>query len=192
MKKKLISLFLISAMAIGSLTACGGGKEEAEVAESTATETSSAADTAAGDKILRVASEDPQVPLDMQLNTYSIIMKITDNVTESLLYTDPTGEVVPQLIAEMPTLSEDKLTYSFTLKEGVKFHNGETLTSNDVKDSLERLVKKLKMGSLLEKVEGYQDLFDGKTDESFLKRKNQSAYRFSRCFCSSYGCACCQ
>ena len=165
MKKRLFSLFLVSAMVIGSLTACGGGKEETKAAETTATETTAAADTATGDKILRVASEDPQVPLDMQLNTYSIIMKITDNVTESLLYTDPTGEVVPQLLAEMPTLSEDKLTYSFTLKEGVKFHNGAPLTSNDVKYSLERLVKKLKMGSLLEKVEGYQDLFDGKADE---------------------------
>ena len=39
------------------------------------------------------------------------------------------------------------------------------LTSNDVKYSLERMVKKLKMASLLEKVEGYQDLFDGKADE---------------------------
>ena len=165
MKKRLFSLFLVSAMVLGSLTACGGGEKETKAAETTATETTAAADTATGDKILRVASEDPQVPLDMQLNTYSIIMKITDNVTESLLYTDPTGEVVPQLLAEMPTLSEDKLTYSFTLKEGVKFHNGAPLTSSDVKYSLERLVKKLKMGSLLEKVEGYQDLFDGNSDE---------------------------
>ena len=95
MKKRLFSLFLVSAMVLGSLTACGGGEKETKAAETTATETTAAADTATGDKILRVASEDPQVPLDMQLNTYSIIMKITDNVTESLLYTDPTGEVVP-------------------------------------------------------------------------------------------------
>ena len=101
----------------------------------------------------------------MQLNTYSLIMKITDNTTESLLLTNPQGELEPTLLAEMPTLSDDKLTYSFTLKEGVTFHNGAPLTSNDVKYSLERMVKKLKMASLLEKVEGYQDLFDGKADE---------------------------
>lgn len=63
MKKRLFSLFLVSAMVIGSLTACGGGKEETKAAETTATETTAAADTATGDKILRVASEDPQVPL---------------------------------------------------------------------------------------------------------------------------------
>ena len=159
MKKRLFSLVLASAMVLGALTACGGSKKETK-AETTATETTAAADESsesAGDKILRVASEDPQVPLDMQLNTYSLIMKITDNTTESLLLTNPQGELEPTLLAEMPTLSDDKLTYSFTLKEGVTFHNGAPLTSNDVKYSLERMVKKLKMASLLEKVEGYQD-----------------------------------
>ena len=167
MKKRLFSLVLASAMVLGALTACGGSKKETK-AETTATETTAAADESsesAGDKILRVASEDPQVPLDMQLNPYSLIMKITDNTTESLLLTNPEGELEPTLLAEMPTLSDDKLTYSFTLKEGVTFHNGAPLTSNDVKYSLERMVKKLKMASLLEKVEGYQDLFDGKADE---------------------------
>ena len=167
MKKRIFSLVLVSAMVLGALTACGGSKKETK-AETTATETTAAADESsesAGDKILRVASEDPQVPLDMQLNTYSLIMKITDNTTESLLLTNPQGELEPTLLAEMPTLSDDKLTYSFTLKEGVTFHNGAPLTSNDVKYSLERMVKKLKMASLLEKVEGYQDLFDGKADE---------------------------
>ena len=65
----------------------------------------------------------------------------------------------------MPTLSEDKLTYSFTLKDGVKFHNDAPLTSADVKYSLERMVKKLKMSSLLEKVEGYEAFFNGEAEE---------------------------
>ncbi|MEI3266945.1 ABC transporter substrate-binding protein [Frisingicoccus sp.] len=170
MKKRLFSLFLVTAMAVGSLTACGGGSTETKATETTATETTAAADTqgadtATGDKILRVATEDPQVPLDMQLNTYSIIMKITDNVTESLLTTNNEGQLEPTLLEEMPVLSEDKMTYTFTLKEGVTFHNGAPLTSADVKYSLERLIKKLKMGSLLEKVEGYDAMFNEETDE---------------------------
>ena len=48
-------------------------------------------------------------------------MKITDNVTESLLLTNEKGELEPTLLEEMPTLSDDKLTYSFTLKDGVTF-----------------------------------------------------------------------
>lgn len=160
MKKRLLSLVLISAMVVASLAGCGGNNDK-ETPDTTA----AAGESATGEKILRVASEDPQVPLDMQLNTYSIIMKVTDNVTESLLTTNPEGKVEPTLLAEMPTLSDDKLTYSFTLKEGVKFHNGAPVTSADVKYSLERVVKKLTMASLLEKVEGYEALFNGEADE---------------------------
>ena len=154
-------------MVLSSLTACGGNKDKETSApsETTAAAETTASDSATGDKILRVASEDPQVPLDMQLNTYSIIMKVTDNVTESLLTTNAEGKLEPTLLAEMPTLSEDKLTYSFTLKEGVTFHNGAPLTSADVKYSLERMVKKLKMASLLEKVEGYEAFFNEEAEE---------------------------
>lgn len=167
MKKRLFSLVLISAMVLSSLTACGGNKDKETKApsETTAAAETTASAAATGDKILRVASEDPQVPLDMQLNTYSIIMKVTDNVTESLLTTNAEGKLEPTLLAEMPTLSEDKLTYSFTLKDGVKFHNDAPLTSADVKYSLERMVKKLKMSSLLEKVEGYEAFFNGEAEE---------------------------
>lgn len=159
MKKRILSLLLVSAMALASLTACGGSGE-------TKAETSGDAKTTTeGEKILRVASEDPQVPLDMHLYTYSIIMKITDNVYESLLLTNSKGEIEPILLTDMPVLSEDKLTYSFELKEGVKFHNGAVLTSNDVKYSLERMVKKVAMASILNKIEGFEAFSNGEADE---------------------------
>ena len=158
MKKRLFSLVLALTVAAGCLVGCGGSKSEKKADATNSSE-------AGGEKILRVASEDPQVPLDMQLNTYSIIMKITDNVTESLLLTNEKGELEPTLLEEMPTLSDDKLTYSFTLKDGVTFHNDAPLTSNDVKYSLQRMVRKYKMSSLLEKVEGYQAYFDEQADE---------------------------
>lgn len=163
MKKRLLSLLLASAMVMACLTACGGSKEETKA---DATETTAVAeDDVAEAKILRVASEDPQVPLDMHLYTYSIIMKVTDNVYESLLLTNPQGELEPVLLTQMPTLSEDKLTYSFELKEGVKFHNGATLTSNDVKYSLERMVEKVAMGSILSTIVGYDEFSAGEAEE---------------------------
>lgn len=163
MKKRLLSLLLASAMVMACLTACGGSKEETKA---DATETTAVAeDDVAEAKILRVASEDPQVPLDMHLYTYSIIMKVTDNVYESLLLTNSQGELEPVLLTQMPTLSEDKLTYSFELKEGVKFHNGATLTSNDVKYSLERMVEKVAMGSILSTIVGYDEFSAGEAEE---------------------------
>ena len=160
MKKRLLSVLLAAAMTMACLTACGGGSKE-ETKATTAVEEDGAADA----KILRVASEDPQVPLDMHLYTYSIIMKVTDNVYESLLLTNSEGVLEPVLLTEMPTLSEDKLTYSFELKEGVKFHNGATLTSADVKYSLERMVEKVAMASILNTVEGYDAFAAGEAEE---------------------------
>ncbi len=48
--------------------------------------------------------------------------------------TDPS----PELAADLPQISDDGLTYTFTLKDGVKFSDGSDLTSEDVKFSLNR------------------------------------------------------
>jgi len=117
------------------------------------------------EQMLTVATKDPQVPLDMQQNTYTVIMQITDSTTESLLVTNEDGDLEPVLLTGMPEMSEDKLVYTFELKEDVSFHNGERLKSSDVKYSYERMIQKIKMASLLEKVVGYQDFADGKNDE---------------------------
>lgn len=51
------------------------------------------------------------------------------------------NEIVPDLAADMPTVSEDGLIYTIPLKQGVLFHNGRELVAADVKYSLERNAK---------------------------------------------------
>ena len=62
---------------------------------------------------------------------------LLDNVYETLLKADATGEIGPGLAA-LPEVSDDGTVYTFTLPEGVTFHNGEDLTADDVVWSLDQ------------------------------------------------------
>ena len=168
MRKTLVGIVLSCVLA-ASLTACGGSGNStstsaAETSAAAGGSTSAAATTENGDKVVRVAAVDPQVALDPQQFTYSIVMKITDNITESLLTTTSDG-LVPTLLAAMPTISDDNMTYSFELLPDVKFHDGTTLKASDVKYSYERLIKMAKMATLLENVVGYDEMSAGTADE---------------------------
>ena len=61
------------------------------------------------------------------------------NLYDSLVFPNPDGSMKP-LLAKSWTVSEDKLTYTFELVPGVKFHNGDELTADDVVFSLERIM----------------------------------------------------
>ena len=68
--------------------------------------------------------------------------EVTANAYSLLVRLDPakTSEIKPEL-AESWTVSDDKLTYTFKLKPGVKFASGNPLTAADVAYSFERAVK---------------------------------------------------
>src|SRR2546430_8031373 len=56
---------------------------------------------------------------------------------DALVKPMPGGDNTPSL-AESWTMSKDGLTYEFVLRKGVKFHNGDPITAEDVKFSFER------------------------------------------------------
>lgn len=61
-----------------------------------------------------------------------------DNVYEGLFRLGDDGDVTPLLATKYDT-SSDGLTYTFTLRKDVAFHGGGTMTSADVKSSIERV-----------------------------------------------------
>ena len=79
-------------------------------------------------------------------------MKITDNVTESLITTMEDGSLEPNLLTALPEVSEDGMTYSFELLPDVKFHNGETLTAGDVVFSMMRAKESSEMSNFTKNI----------------------------------------
>ena len=102
---------------------------------------------------------DPQVGYDWQ--NWSVIKSIFDGLMD---YKPGTTELEPDL-AESYTVSDDGLTYTFKLRDGVKFHNGRTMTSADVKYSFERAVNPATQspgGGYFSMIKGYDDEAGGK------------------------------
>ncbi len=80
----------------------------------------------------KLESIDPQARL--QIHSYNVALMIYD----SLVDVSESGEILPRLATEWELLDEN--TWKFTLREGVKFHNGEPFTSESVKFTLDRIV----------------------------------------------------
>jgi peptide/nickel transport system substrate-binding protein len=79
--------------------------------------------------------------LDMAWNYETAGNTIIMNVYDTLIFYDRQfgGKFIPQLATEW-TLSDDGMTYTFTIREGVKFHEGQDLTASDVEYSFERAI----------------------------------------------------
>lgn len=102
---------------------------------------------------------DPHVGYDWQ--NWSVIKSIFDGLMD---YKPGTTELEPDL-AESYTVSDDGLTYTFKLRDGVKFHNGRVMTSADVKYSFERAVNPATQspgGGYFGMIGGYDDVVGGK------------------------------
>ncbi len=81
---------------------------------------------------------EPAPGLDPTTGSAAAIGEIVHyNLFETLTRITDKAQVVP-LLAKSWTVSEDQLTYTFKLLEGVKFHNGEALTAETVKWGYER------------------------------------------------------
>lgn len=61
------------------------------------------------------------------------------NLYDPLVSSDVKGEGQPH-VAESWKISEDKLTWTFYIRQGIKFHDGSELTASDVKFSFDRLI----------------------------------------------------
>lgn len=90
---------------------------------------------------LNVAFPGQPPSLDPHITTATEALEIARNIFETLVTLNEKYEPVPMLANTIET-SEDGRTYIFHLREGVKFHNGKEMTSEDVVASMNRWLEK--------------------------------------------------
>ncbi|HMZ42976.1 MAG TPA: ABC transporter substrate-binding protein [Anaerolineales bacterium] len=146
----LLSLLVIASMA---LSACGGtaptaapstGDTTTEATEAPSTDTGSEAPAAefksADPTTMVVANAEVATDtFDPALAYDTASAEIIQNTYETLVFYDgeATDKFVPML-AESWELSDDGMTYTFKIRSGVKFHEGQDMTASDVAYSFQR------------------------------------------------------
>lgn len=111
--------------------------------------------------VIDVATIGEPPTLDPMASTADLVGIITQHIFETLYTFDSEWNVTPLLAAELPTVSEDGLTYTIPLRSGVTFHDGSEMTADDVVASLNRWMQIASRGmqtaEFIESVEATDD-----------------------------------
>ena len=133
MKKKLLALFLALVMVGAVLPGCGDGSKDPGGQGNNG----KTGEPVKGGEITVGIAQDLDDSLDPHQTVAAGTREVLFNIFEGLVKPNSDGEMIPA-VAEKYELSEDGTTYTFTLREGVKFHNGQTVTAEDVVYSINR------------------------------------------------------
>ena len=124
--KKFASLLLAFAMTVGMLTGCGGDSGTSSTGEAPAQE-------------VTVAISSTFATLDPALISTTHMAHVYGNMGSNFYRTDANG-VLQYDLGESMEKSEDGLTYTFTIKEGLKWSDGEPLTAEHFVYGIKRAI----------------------------------------------------
>jgi peptide/nickel transport system substrate-binding protein len=143
-------LVLVMAMLIPTTLAVGGCGGGGETGSSTGDAAAASAKPQAGG-VLNVAQGPEVISLDPQVAIDPVSINVLSQIMEPLYKANAEGKIEPWL-ATKATTSKNELTWTFALRRGVKFSNGEPLTAEDVVFSIDSARKGANWGALFEAV----------------------------------------
>lgn len=131
MKKQSWYAFLLLLVLSVVLVACGGGDDE---------DAGSSTDDGASEDggVLVYGRGGDTVALDPAIVTDGESFRVTENIYDTLLTFGEQDTTIQPSLAKEWTVSDDGLTYTFTLEEGVKFHDGTDFNAEAVVKNFER------------------------------------------------------
>ena len=171
MKKKL-AMLLTAAMLVGSLAACGSSDNgssatgSASATDSTKTDAAATEVSTEGKQLTVQIGPDPET-IDPALNSAVDGGNMLLHSFECLLTIDQDGKIAPGQ-AETWEVSEDGLTWTFHLRDGLKWSDGSDLTADDFVYSWKRVCDPVVAApyaeTVLGMVKGYDEAIEGNLD----------------------------
>jgi peptide/nickel transport system substrate-binding protein len=124
---------LLPLLAAGALvlSACGGGGESVD--------TGTGGGGGGGSTLVAAVSAQPD-QFDPHVTTAYPSFQVLENVYDTLVVPNAEDLTMEPSLAESWETSEDQLTWTFTLRDGVTFHDGSTFDSADVVYSYRRII----------------------------------------------------
>lgn len=164
MKTRSLSLLMAAVMAASVAGCSSSNSTSTSTADSTSGSTASATNTSSDKKILSVQIGPNPDTLDPALNSAVDGGNMILTNFECLLTNDENGQIAPGA-AESWEVSEDGKTYTFKLRDGLKWSDGTPLTAEDFVYSWQRVcdpnVAAPYAETVLSMVEGYDDAIAG-------------------------------
>ena len=161
--KKRLSLFLTALLTMAVLGGCGADSTGESSQENSSKESVVQSEAVYGGSVVVGIQQDID-SLDPHKATAAGTKEILFNIFEGLVKPDENGNLICAVASDY-SISDDGLVYTFTLRDNVKFHNGNTVTGEDVKYSLERAAGLLDGTPLISTLQTIQsvDILDNKT-----------------------------
>ncbi|QFG00173.1 ABC transporter substrate-binding protein [Psychrobacillus glaciei] len=140
-KKKIWPFLLLMMLAVTVVLAACSSDDSSDSKENTSKdnkETSKGESVSTGNKVLIFGRGGDSVSLDPIAVTDGESFKVTQNIFETLLNFGEQDTTIHEGLATKWEPSDDGLTYTFTLREGVKFHDGTDFNADAVVKNFER------------------------------------------------------
>ena len=137
--KRFLALVISLSLVLTMLTGCGGGADPSQADNGNSGGGVKVSDGPRDDINLQLYVE--PVTLDPQISNSALDMGIMYQIFDNLfeINNGDYNDIIPAL-CERYDISDDAKEYTFYIRQGVKWHNGEELTADDVEFSINRMM----------------------------------------------------